>query len=250
MKLASSTSSLTTRFFLVGHFLLIVLALQLSVAQSYPNRASVRTRQESSHAQTHDGDNRALQSIITSNSTNTSNVLNEVLCPILNLLRPDTSSAWKFISDINKRGNVTIALGTSIALGVITSQQGLWAVLTGKGPDIFRLDQVPLISHGTLYQLRMDGVKTRLEAKADADGLVTLADMVAVKRWVGQDTGAPITIFSKLETVLLFNLAGGDINQKVQASTVVNILEGVPLARFGANSFPLAAKGLLAWHTL
>lgn len=184
--------------------------------------------------------------LIGQNINGTTYPLNDILCPILNLIRPDTSNRLKFIMDINKRGNVSIPLALTLAIPIITAQKGILASLTRRGPDITRLDEVPIFSHDTLFQLRMEGVKKQLEEKADVNGMVTLKDMVAVKRWVSDETRKRLTLASRLETVFLFNLAGGDISDTVKTETVLNILIGSPpLERFGHNSIPLVVKGLL-----
>jgi hypothetical protein len=118
----------------------------------------------------------------------------------------------------------SVSVVKALAFGATLNQQGLWAALTGRAPDVFRLEEVPGISHLDLYQFRLDGVQSRLEARA-VNGEVSLQDMIEVKKWVATDTGVSnISLISKGETVLLFLLAGGDKSKTVPTSTVLNIL--------------------------
>lgn len=100
----------------------------------------------------------------------------------------------------------------ALAVGVqITFQQkGLLAVLRHEAPDIYRLREVPGVSHDDRYGVYLEELK-QLAPSMAADGRLKLQDLVDLKKWVARKAGvAVISEPSRIETALAFIRAGGD----------------------------------------
>jgi len=149
-----------------------------------------------------------------------------ILCPMLNIVQPDTSNSVTLLLDVIFHGNVGALLAKVLLFGAVVSQQGLFAALLGGVLDLERLDEIPGVSHLDLYNSRVAEVTANVTAAADADGYVTLQDLVAIKQWVAQVQQVnEITSISQGETVFVFLGAGGDLRQnKVLATDVILFL--------------------------
>jgi hypothetical protein len=132
-----------------------------------------------------------------------------ITCPFLAMNPPDTTNMWTFT-----RGCVANGMDYGMALFVTVQitflQKGLLAVLRHEAPDIYRLREVPGISHDDRYA----PFQTELRAMANdmaVDGRLTLQDLVTLKEWVARRLGIVPNEASRIETALLFVRAGGDL---------------------------------------
>jgi len=176
------------------------------------------------------------------------NADNEILCPLLKTIQPDTSNGLSFIEDLITKGNAGAVLATSFYFNALVLQQGLFTTLFGGVLDLERLDEIPLVSHLDLYNSQTEAVTANLTAMADADGYVTLQDLVQIKKWVAEIQKVdPIGFISQGETVLLFLAVGGDFDEnKVLATDVIKFLASEWDAdNIGKTSTTLLAKGYL-----
>jgi len=138
---------------------------------------------------------------------------------------PDTSNRRVFVRDCHRHGMARF-MAFLVASQVTSKQQGLWAALRGRAPDVRALDKVPGVSHTDLYNSHRDEVDRRLE-KADTDGFVTLQDLVGVKEWIADREQVEVSEPSRIETALLFVRAGGDLSTGHVATTdVLTLLDG------------------------
>ncbi|MEM6638118.1 MAG: hypothetical protein AAF667_19790 [Pseudomonadota bacterium] len=113
-----------------------------------------------------------------------------------------------------------------VATMVTYSQKGLLAVLRHEAPDIYRLDQVPGISHEDLYRNCIPELREMAQARA-VDGLITLQDLVELKEWVAEKVGVTPSEASKTETALLFVRSGGNLEAwTVELDDVFRLLTG------------------------
>lgn len=113
-------------------------------------------------------------------------------------------------------------------------QQGVVAALLNRAPDIERLHEVPGVSHLDLYNGFPNEVRGQL-AEKDVDGRVQLDDLVAIKESIAELAGVDIIDSSRIETALLFVMAGGDLDSGTVATVdVLRLLDGEAVAP-GAN---------------
>ncbi|MEL6958471.1 MAG: hypothetical protein AAGL89_05900 [Pseudomonadota bacterium] len=148
-----------------------------------------------------------------------------ILCPFLAMNPPDTTNVWTFARGCADNGQA-YSMALIVATMVTYSQKGLWAVLRHEAPDIYRLDQVPGISHDDLYQNHIPELREMAEVRA-VDGLITLQDLVEMKEWVADQVGVDPREASKTETALLFVRSGGDLDAwTVDLDDVFRLLSG------------------------
>ncbi|MEM8776742.1 MAG: hypothetical protein AAGF53_17040 [Pseudomonadota bacterium] len=148
-----------------------------------------------------------------------------ILCPFLAMNPPDTTNVWTFARGCEDNGQ-SYSMALIVATMVTYSQKGLWAVLRHEAPDIYRLDQVPGISHNDLYQNFIPELREMAEMRA-RNGLITLQDLVEMKEWVGEQVGVTPGEASQTETALLFVRSGGDPEAwTVELEDVFRLLNG------------------------
>lgn len=150
-----------------------------------------------------------------------------ILCPFIKAAQPDTSSWSSFLSDLNAAG-CTYPFCTSLTVGATTLQKPFNFDL--HVVDIYRLGQIPHVSHKDLFNSQTAGVNKRINEYAmNNNGMVTLQDLVDIKLWVVNVTSGVSSpgFFSKRETCLLFLRSGGDlISSKVLGGNVITMLAG------------------------
>ena len=150
-----------------------------------------------------------------------------IFCPFLRTYKPGTSSLWEFVSDLHDKGRLDRAAGLLIGGDVTSKQQGLWKALTGSAPDLYKLDQVPGISHADLFQKHVD----KLDKTADKDGSLTIQNLVDIKKEIAEEEGCDEIIkSSRIETALLFLGSGGDMETgKVRLVDIKAFLSGTSI---------------------
>jgi hypothetical protein len=175
-----------------------------------------------------------------------------ILCPFFRTLEPNESNSVAFLWDVVVHGHVGVGLAKSLVFGAVVIQQGFWTALWGGVLDLERLDEIPGISHLDLYNSQFAGVSERLLAKAvtavDADGYITLQDLVEVKKWVAEvNSVEEINVFSRGETVFVFLGAGGSLKtNRVLATDVLRFLQSDwEVKDIGSVNAVNLAKGLL-----
>jgi hypothetical protein len=174
-----------------------------------------------------------------------------ILCPFFRTLKPNESNSGAFLWDVVVHGKVGVGLAQSLVFGAVVVQQGFWPALWGGVLDLRRLDELPGISHLDLYNSQFAGVSERLlaiAAAADADGYITLQDLVEIKKWVAEVTSVEeINLFSRGETIFVFLGAGGSLkNNRVLATDVLRFLQSVwEIKDIGNVNAVNLAKGLL-----
>lgn len=131
-----------------------------------------------------------------------------ITCPFLAMNPPDTTNMWTFA-----RGCVANGMGYAMAVAVTVQvtfrQKGLMAVLRHEAPDIYRLREVPGISHDDRYALFQPELHAMARQVA-VGGRLTLQDLVGMKEWVADELGVTPNEASRIETALLFVRAGGE----------------------------------------
>jgi len=148
-----------------------------------------------------------------------------ILCPFLAMNPPDTTNVWTFARGCVENGQA-YPMSLIVATMVTYAQKGLLAMLRHEAPDIYRLDQVPGISHDDLYQRFIPELRAMAEVKA-VDGLIMLQDLVEMKEWVAAHVGVTPSGASKTETALLFVRSGGDLQTlTVDLADVFRVLAG------------------------
>ena len=90
---------------------------------------------------------------------------NKIKCPFLAMVRPDTSSFGRFVRSCQQYGmEYWIAVGVTCQITV--QQKGLMALLRGEILDVYRLDEVPGVSHVDLYSSYLPQARAQADATA------------------------------------------------------------------------------------
>ncbi|MEX1236521.1 MAG: hypothetical protein WEB56_16180 [Roseovarius sp.] len=112
-----------------------------------------------------------------------------------------------------------------IGSNVTYHQKGSMAFLRQEAPDIYRLDEVPTVSHDDLFQLFIPDLPEMAEARA-VEGQTTLQDIVEMKEWGAAQTGVIPNEASRAETALLFKSGGDMDNWTVGLDRVFRMMAG------------------------
>lgn len=131
-----------------------------------------------------------------------------ITCPFLAMNPPNTTNMWTFARGCTKNG-MDYAMAIIVTMQVTYYQKGLMAVLRHEAPDIYRLREVPGISHDDRYALFQPELRAQAQQLA-VDGRLKLQDLVLLKEWVANELGVAPNEASRIETALLFVRAGGD----------------------------------------
>lgn len=131
-----------------------------------------------------------------------------ITCPFLAMDPPDTTNMWTFARGCVANG-MTYAMALFVTVQIIFQQKGLWAVLRREAPDIYRLREVPGISHDDRYAPYAAQLRPMAE-DLSVDGRLTLQDLVTLKEWAARELDVVPNEASRIETALLFVRAGGD----------------------------------------
>ena len=163
----------------------------------------------------------------------------EIYCPFLKAYKPTTSSLWQFASDLQAKGKLGRLEGLLIGFDVVAKQQGTWKAISGAAPDLYRLDEVPGISHADLFQK----YASKLDAAAK-DEILTISNLVAIKKEIAEEEKCPEIIkSSKIETGLIFLGSGGDTETgEVPLNNVKKFLSGSPVENQGDITFSAVKK--------
>lgn len=150
----------------------------------------------------------------------------EIMCPFLKIIKPRTDNMWIFLRDCRRAG-VAWFFAFIFGFFIVGKQKGWGKAFMGHAPDIYALDQVPEVSHDDLFQNYMDGVKSRIAEAEDENGIITMQDLVNIKKWIAQQSNVAIIDSSKVETGLVFLGSGGEAKTgKVRGSDVIKFLQG------------------------
>ncbi|HMO40171.1 MAG TPA: hypothetical protein PKE17_12230 [Saprospiraceae bacterium] len=173
----------------------------------------------------------------------------KIKCPFLAISKPSMESRAAFVNDVEKFG-MDRTMATFVAIQVGWQQKGLWAIIKGKAPDIYALDQVHGVTHCDLFSKFIPELEEMVKAK-EIDGQITLQDLVEMKKWVAQQVQVEISEPSKIETSLLFVKAGGNLEtQKVYTEDVFMLLRGIKPKRDAPINVTLLnkSKALAKWN--
>lgn len=148
-----------------------------------------------------------------------------ITCPFLAMNPPDTTNMWTFARGCTENG-MDYAMAIFVTAQVTYHQKGLMAVLRHEAPDLYRLRDVPGISHDDRYGPYQPQLRSLAETLA-VDGRLTLQDLVAMKEWVATELGVIPNEASRIETALLFVRAGGEFDAwTVDMDDVFRLLAG------------------------
>ncbi len=148
-----------------------------------------------------------------------------ITCPFLAMNPPDTTNMWTFARGCVANG-MDYWMALFVTVQITLAQKGLPAVLRHEAPDIYRLREVPGISHDDRYHPYRDELRPMAEALA-VDGRLTLQDLVTLKEWVAKRLGLVPNEASRIETALLFVRAGGDLeNWTVDQDDTFRLIAG------------------------
>lgn len=148
-----------------------------------------------------------------------------ILCPFLAMNPPDTTNLWTFVRGCVENGQA-YGMALFVATMVTYRQKGLMAVLRHEAPDIYRLHEVPGVSHEDLYQNYIPELQALADTMA-TDGQLTLQNLVEMKEWVATQVGVVPNEASRIETALLFVRSGGDMETwTVDRDDVFRLLSG------------------------
>ncbi|MEM9242114.1 MAG: hypothetical protein AAGB07_19255 [Pseudomonadota bacterium] len=132
-----------------------------------------------------------------------------ITCPFLAMKPPDTTNVWTFARGCVDNG-MAYGMALFVTLQITYQQKGLLAVLRHEAPDIYRLREVPGISHDDRYAPFLAELRPVAEGMA-VDGRLSLQDLVAMKEWVAAQVGVIPNEASRIETALLFVRSGGRV---------------------------------------
>lgn len=132
-----------------------------------------------------------------------------ITCPFLAMNPPDTTNMWTFARGCVDNG-MTYGMALFVSLQITYQQKGLLAVLRHEAPDIYRLREVPGISHDDRYGPFLTELRPMAEGMA-IDERLTLQDLVMMKEWVARRLEVIPNEASRIETALLFVRAGGRV---------------------------------------
>lgn len=174
----------------------------------------------------------------------------EIKCPFLAIAKPNTSHLWRFVRDCNAYG-MSSMMAFVVASQITMNQKGkgVWALLRGEAPDLYRLEEVSGVSHLDLYSAYLTQVVEQINAMSVA-GEISLQNLVTIKEWIAAEERVPIIEASKIETILAFLYGGGDLETgMVNAENVISILSGRrPKAHANLNPTKLnQARRLAKW---
>jgi hypothetical protein len=135
----------------------------------------------------------------------------KILCPFLAMAPPPTRDALVFARGAAKNG-MSGAMAAFVTLQITAQQKGMVALLRLEAPDLYRLDEVPGVSHDTRFARHLPALRAQADALA-VDGRITFQQLVDLKRWVGEQEGHRIErgTASEIETSLAFLRAGGSL---------------------------------------
>lgn len=151
-----------------------------------------------------------------------------IKCAFLRMVVPDTTNMFTFLSDVVASG-LDSPGAVQVANLVVSLQQGNKALVEGKAPDIYRLAEVPGISHLDLYLPFIENVTAMLEKAENAAGEVTLQDLIDVKVWIAKQVNVLVSAASQTETEILFIRAGGNLQTgTIPTTDVLALVQGFP----------------------
>jgi hypothetical protein len=169
----------------------------------------------------------------------------DINCPFLKMAQPDTSNFLKFASDISKAG-LQYPMAAFIASDVVVRQKGFWNFLKGEAPDLYALNQVDGISHPDKYNRYNVETEKRLKEAANEEGMVTMQDLIDLKKWIAQQEGISadkIMKSSRIETQILFVGSGGNLETGfVKVQDVLTFLSGTKPESFQELNFTTFGK--------
>ena len=148
-----------------------------------------------------------------------------IKCPFLRMAPFDTSNLLRFARDCQKNGlSLSVALAASAR--VVVRQKGRVAFLRGEAPDLYRLDEVEGISHKDLYLPYLPEVKTKVQALS-RNGQISIQDLADIKEWIAAQEGVSVIRSSRIETIILFIRAGGELDSGlIDADDALRMIEG------------------------
>jgi hypothetical protein len=171
-----------------------------------------------------------------------------IKCPFLRMISPDTSNIWRFVGDCHKNGVALLEAFAATGL-VVVRQKGWLAFLRGEAPDLYRLDQVRGVSHEDLYLPYLPQVKAKVQALS-RNGQISMQDLADIKEWIAAQEGVSVSSASKLETVILFIRAGGELDSGlIEADDALRMIEGYEPKKNGVVTFGSIkqARKLITW---
>ena len=172
----------------------------------------------------------------------------EIKCPFLRMFMPKARNTWQFTRDCQKNGMGFFA-AFGITAGTVLFQKGVLALLRGDVPDLYKLDKVKFISHQDLYLPDFEFVEERVKALS-RNGQVSLQDLADIKMSIADKIGVPVIQGSKIQTVLLFLRAGGDLDSRlIDADDALRMIKGYEPKKSGVVTVWGMARGkmLINW---
>ena len=173
-----------------------------------------------------------------------------IKCPYLRMIQPDTSNMWRFTRDCQKNG-MSLFTAFAITAGTVLLQKGKGplALLRGEAPDLYRLDEVKVISHQDLYLPYLPEVKEKVEALS-RNGKISIQDLADIKQCIAAKEGVPVISGSGMQVVLLFIRAGGDLDTGlIDADDALRMIEGYEPKKSGVLTWDGMQRGkkLITW---
>ncbi|MDW3195058.1 MAG: hypothetical protein R8G66_21980 [Cytophagales bacterium] len=172
----------------------------------------------------------------------------QIKCPFLAISKPSMESREAFVNDVEKFG-MDRTMAQLVAIQVGWQQNGLWSVIKGEAPNIYKLDQVHGVTHCDLFSKYLPELE-QLAKGLETEGQITLQDIVDMKKWVAKQENVEPNEPSKLECALVFVKAGGNLKtQKVYTEDVFTFLQGIRPKRDAPISLDLMneARALANW---
>ena len=173
-----------------------------------------------------------------------------IKCPYLKMIQPDTGNTWRFTRDCQKNG-MSLFTALSISAGTVILQKGKgWgALLRGQAPDLYRLDEIEGISHKDLYLPYLPQIKEKVQALS-RNGQISIQDLADIKQSIAAQKGVSLIGGSKIQTVLLFIRAGGDLDSGlIDADDALRMIEGYEPKKSGVVTLSAMQRGqkLITW---
>ena len=187
-------------------------------------------------------------SLTASNNREESKPDPEIKCPFLRMFVPNARNTWQFARDCQKNGMGLFA-AFAVTAGTVVLQKGVWPLLRGDVPDLYKLDEVKSISHQDLYLPELKFVEEKVKALSN-NGQISIQDLADIKESIAAKKGVPVITGSKGQAVLLFIRAGGDLDSGlIDADDVLRMIEGYEPKKSGVATVWSMARGkrLINW---
>ena len=143
------------------------------------------------------------------------------------MIKPRTDNMFTFMADLHRSG-ISWLFSLFFTVSVTYLQLGYKEALALHAPNIYVLKEVTGVTHDDKYVSYMSFTRQFLDNNKDDEGMITIQQLVDLKHECAKKANVEEIIgASKIETVLTFLAAGGDVDSgKVRIEEVWRFLNG------------------------